>query len=342
MNALTKVIVGAAVVGLAGGGWLAAKVVYLDPAAALTKEAAALRDRVAAFDAASKGARENKIALRDLASTMLGGDQVVVEHRLRGLLSELAESCGLGEIVVTHGKPRPQDNPAQERGSEVNRTLRRLLADRQDFAVVQARVQGDGTLEQVSRLLAAVRAQPWIHRVEGVGLAPKGRDRRVYELRVDLATVFAPDLVAADAEAPVLTAASDRDLSLVSGLVAREPFRLAEPVAVAETPPPPLPPAAPKPKPGPPYDKWRVTGVLETRGPSGVSVEVMLARSDTGEFRTLVPGDSVLGAQLEGAAGEAARFVVDGRRVLVRTGQSLAQGEPAESVHSEAPPPPHG
>lgn len=331
----------AAVVGiavLAAAVWLAAETFYLKEHRVLADERAELVRATAAFADASRGSRDTRVALRDLASTMLGRERTVVEHRLRGLLSELAERESLTGVVVSHGRPRVAQNPAGERGSGVARGFRRLLGDSQDFAVVDARLQGIGSLEQCLRTLAASRAQPWIHRVEGFSISPKGKDRAVYEVKIDLATLFAPDLVPEDAEAPTLHASSEADTALVSRLAARDPFTLVDPVVAAAPPPPPAPTPKPdpKPEPGPPYDKWRVVGVLQIAGGPGAAdaVEVMLARIDTAESRTLKPGDAVLGATLESASGETAVFLLDGERVAVRTGETLAQARPAEEVHS--------
>lgn len=330
-------------VALAAGGWFLTDLFYLRQHSEIQKTADRLTRETEAFKAASEGSRESRVALREFAGTMLGAEQVLVEHRLRDLLSALAQNEGLKEVVVSHGKPRVADNPAQGRGSGVNRALRRALSKQRDFAVVQARVQGLGSLEQVLRTLAAIRGQPWIHRVEGFTITPKGRELLNYELKADLATLYAPDLVSADAEPPVLHSPDASSLSRIMAMVERDPFRLATPVVVAPPSPPTRPPPpTDAPPPRLPYDKWRVTGVLEKLGPGGATVQVMLARVDTGELRTLKAGDELLGVTLESASGESALFVLDGRRVVVRTGQTLAQAEPAESVHSGSPPHPHG
>ncbi|MBZ0172922.1 MAG: hypothetical protein K8E66_11115 [Phycisphaerales bacterium] len=337
---IIAVIVGT---GLIGGGWYLADLFYLREHSRISGQALELTRRTEGFKAASEGSRESRVALREIARTMLGAEQVLVEHRLRDLLSELAQTERLRDVVVSHGKPRVADNPAQGRGSGVSRALRRVLAQQQDFAVVHARVQGAGSLEQVLRTLAAIRGQPWIHRVEGFTITPTGRERMLYELKVDVATIYAPDLIASESEPPVLHGPDTGALSRVATLVERDPFRLATPVVVvppalpSHTPPPTQTPTA-----GLPYDKWRVTGVLETLDPGGILVQVMLARIDTGELRTMRSGDVLLGAVLESASGESAHFVLDGRRVVVRTGQTLAQAQPAESVHSGSPPHPHG
>lgn len=332
-----KILLGVSGVVVAVMAWTGVDRVYLKPSSAIRAEAEALRERTDWFESSAQGVRETRLALREIASTMLGREPMIVEHRLRGLLSDLAAAEGLGEVVVTHGRPRGVENPAQDRGSGLSRGLRRLLGERPDFAVVQARLKGEGTLEQTLRTLASVRAQPWAHRIEGFSISPKGRERRVFELKVDLATVFAGDLATDSAEEPALVGADDSALVLVQRLVAREPFRLADPAASA---PPVSPPPAPvqRPAPAPPYDRWRVTGVLETRDGADIVVEVLLARTDTGELRTLRVGEGVLDASLVEASGETAVFELEGKKIAIRTGQTLAQGVAAESVHSEVKP----
>jgi len=322
---------------LAAGVWYATELLYLREHREINDRRAHFEERTVAFTAASKGVRDARIALRDMAGTMLGHERTVVEHRLRTLLSELATREELTEGVVSHGRPKWETSPAAERGSGVNREFRRMLGDRQDFAVVSARLQGLSTLEHCLRALAAVRAQPWAHRVEGFSLTPKGRERSAYEIKIDLSTMFAPDLVAADAVPPALAEPAPGKVEAVRAVAARDPFRLAEPV-VAQAEPPPADPEPEPAAPPPPYDKWRVVGVLEyTRG-GAATVEVMLTRTDSDRSRTLVPGDSVLDARLEAAAGETAIFKKEGALLAVRTGETLAQGRPVDSVHSASRP----
>lgn len=328
------IVLGIGLVVVSAIGWQATKLFFLNDYREIKKVTGQYSSGAARFESGAKGSRETKIGLRDAAATMLGADQAVVEHRLRGMLSELAERRGLADIAVTHNRPRPAANPADDKSSKVNRQLRRLLGDQTDFGVIRGRVQGRGTLQQAVDTLAELRAQPWIHRVEGFTLVPAGRDRTTFELKVDYATIFAPDLVDPERGPPVAAAAQDADRDALAALVSRDPFRFAQPPApvVVEKPKPVRPPTAgPKP---PPYDKWRVTGVLEPLDEGGV--QVLLARTDTGETRTLEIGQVVLGATLTAAAGERAWFTKDGAAVVVLAGQTLDQAEAAESVHSQS------
>ena len=342
MNRKLLVMAGVGVAVVGGVGWFAAEKMFLREYREIRDETRAYEKQTKSFSAGAKGARAIKVGLRDAGRTMLGGEQNVVEHRLRGMVSELAERNGLREIVVSHSRPRVAANPADERGSGISRSLRRRLGDQTDFAVIRGRVQGLGSLDQVVRTLADLRAQPWLHRVEGFTIEPKGKERAVFEVKADFATLFAPDLIESDGEPPVLVAASEDDVRELGAIAARAPFRFADPVPTPEpveivkkpekaTPPPP---------PAPPYDKWRVTGVMELleRAPGGESggVEVFLARVDTGETQVLRVGQSVLGATLRKASGERAWFEKDGALLVVRAGETLAQARPSESVHSDA------
>ncbi|USN98215.1 MAG: hypothetical protein H6810_08485 [Phycisphaeraceae bacterium] len=342
MRTKTLVISVVAAAALGGLGWTLTDRFYLREHDKIRQQSADLERVTEAFEAASKGLRDAKVALNDFAGTMLGSEQMVVEHRLRTLLSEMAEREGLSEIVVSNTRPRTEDSPAQGRGSGVNRTLRQMLGHQQDFEVMRARVQGTGTLDQVLATLAAAQGQPWIHRIEGFTIVPKGHEHPVYELKVDLATIYAPDLVDPAQADPLLESPSPAASARLASVIERAPFTLATPpvdtppqppVRIVNTPPPP---------PAPPYDKWRITGVLETLESGGSQVQVLLARTDTGELRTMRPGDALLGAKLESAGGESAHFTLDGRRVVVRAGQTLAQAATEESVNSESPPHPHG
>lgn len=342
MNTKALVISGVVVVVVGSVGYWLADTLFLQEYRKISADTATLRSRAESFTRTAKGTRDLKIGLRDFSATTLGSEQNIVEHRLRGMLSELAEQNGLSEVVVTHGRPRVEGNPADDRSAKLPRSVRQKLGQQVDFAVVRGRVQGIGTLEQVMSMLASMRAQAWVHRVDGFTLAPKGRDGGAFELKVDYATVFAPDLSEPDAGAPAIASASASDVAALGRVVSRAPFRFAEPVVVVEAPKPapvevPVV-VTPPPPPPPPYDKWRVTGVLETVAGSGggPSVEVLLVHTDTGEARTLVVGQGVLGATLTGAAGEYAWFEKDGAAVVVLAGETLDAARPAESVHSES------
>ncbi len=336
---VTTILIGG-VAGLAvlgGGGAWAFRSVFWKDYSAVVSETADLERRAEAFESGMKGSRAIKVGLRDAGETMLGSQQAVVEHRLRGMLSEIGERNGLQEVVVTHGRPRAVSSPADERGSGISRGFRRLLGDRSDFAVVRGRVQGLGSLEDAVRTLADLRAQPWVHRVEGFTITPKGREGEIFELKADYATIFAPELVEGDRDAPALASPARADVEALAAVVSRAPFRFAE--APVEAPPPPPPPVVvksdPPAPPPPPYDRWRVTGVLESLEGEG-GVEVMLYRTDTGETLNLRVGQSVLGATLRKADGERAWFEKDGMLVVLRAGETLDRARPAESVHSDA------
>lgn len=327
------IALGIGLVVVAAVGWRATRMLFLDEYRGITKEIGQYESNAASFLAGAKGSRDTKIGLRDAADTMLGSDQAVVEHRLRGMLSELAERHSLADIAVTHSRPRPAANPADDRASKVNRSLRRRLGDQTDFAVIRGRLQGTGSLERVVETLADLRAQPWVHRLDGFTIAPANRDRTIFELKADYATMFAPDLVDPDRGPPAIGSPVEADLDALAVLVERAPFRYAEPPAVIVEKPTPPPVAKPGPAP-PPYDKWRVTGILEPLEEGGV--QVLLARTDSGETRTLEIGQIVLGATLTGAAGEQAWFTKDGAAVVVLAGQTLDQAVAAESVHSQS------
>lgn len=205
MNVRVLVIAGIGVLAVGGIGWFLADRLILREYREIVSQTEKYEADLAAAERGAAGSRDIKLGLRDAARTMLGAEQNVVEHRLRTLLSELSDKHGLEGVVVTHGRPRAAGNPADDRSSGVSRGLRRRLGERPDFAVVRGRVQGVGTLDEVVRTLAALRAQPWIHRVEGFSIEPEGKDREVFGLKADFATIFAPDLVSeyVDADAPL-------------------------------------------------------------------------------------------------------------------------------------------
>ncbi len=267
---------------------------------------------------AMSGARDR---LRSVGATMLAGDRDLLEHRLRAGLSELATEAGLAEVVVTSTPPRGVENPAARvRMTGGFAQLRQRLRARPDFYVVRGRVQGVGSLEAALRALAALEAQAWVHRVEGVTMRPSGQGRERVEFKADYAVAMAPDLAPqeATAETPELAPIDEETGAAIAALgqrgLFRVPPRAPEPAPVVVKAPEP----APKPAP-PPYQDWRLAGVM-----GGSRSEAVLVHTGNGRSRVLGAGDSVLGAVFEEGEGERAVFRIGDARYEVFLGKSLA------------------
>ncbi len=333
-----KLIVGiVAALVVAGGGWYAADRVYLSPAAEKRAELATLRGDVDALSEALIRGERVRERWGAITSRMLASSNQEVEHLVRTLVSRAAEEAGLRDVVLSHGEPRVETNPATDRRSRLSKRLRDAIDDGPGFRVLRGTVRGSGSIEEVVRALALLEAQPWMHRIESVRVEPSGRDRKVLGLTVAFATMFAPGarVESPAADGPLVEPGGERLASLMK-MVGSNPF-------VAPPPPPPAPepepvrvvdkPTAPPAPPPPPYDRWRVAGVVETSGGAGegagARVEVLMVRSDTGESRVLTPGEGVVGFTLESVEGESAVFAGLGQRWMVGVGQTLAARAPA-------------
>jgi len=255
--------------------------------------------------------------LARVAASTLGRSEDAVRHRFRTLLGQVAETAGLGQIVVNDARPKPVGSPAAaHRVREFDKKARALA----DFVLLRGEIKATGPYERCLRLIAMLDAQRWIHRVEGFTLRPaSARDRSTFEVRAQVATIYLPDVEPAPIEDDPGVVVAEVDESTWSPLVERNLFVEPVPVAGASTTNPAPPPVAV----GPPYAQWRLAGV--TVGPEGARAVVVGA--GTGTDATLAPGQRIeaIGAAFIRGAGEWAIFEIDGRRVRLRIGQSFAQ-----------------
>ncbi len=275
-----------------------------------------------------------KIELRSFGATLLSREFDQTEHRLRTALQDIGKQVGLGNVRVSSSSPKPVRTPLAE--SRLRGRMLRSLADARDFAVVRGSFTGVGTLEQVATSLAFLQSQPWLHRIERVSIEPRGRERQAFEIDVGFAVAFAPDLCPKDAPDPTIVTPEEGVLEIARAFAARNVF---VPPPPPPTPPPdvdPTPDTTPPPPPlpaQPPYDRWKVTGLIERRiAGETTSVEAWVLNLDSGERRELVPGDEVLGVTLVWVVGECGVFEFEGNRVVIHQGQTLADRVPADSV----------
>ena len=180
---------------------------------------------------------------------------------------------------------------------------------------------GEGSIEQVLRLLGWIDADPWIKRIIQFRLNPNADGTRI-KVNLKLTTLFLPGRTPEDPPAP-----GELDLARINGLVALNPFRIPPPPAPPEVKPEPTPEPAPvvaqKPPPvGFPYENWVLTGVAV--GPDGP--EAWLRNTQNTKRRTMRPGGSIGDAVLVDIEGEIARFTLGDETLKVRIGRSLATG----------------
>ncbi|MCA9272677.1 MAG: hypothetical protein KDA31_06500 [Phycisphaerales bacterium] len=260
-----------------------------------------------------------KTQLASIEATTLGPTGELAEHRLRSLLTDLCGQGGLQEFVIACREPKAVGNPAaDENPVEFNREMRRQA----DFLAIETTVTGRGSLDACMHTVALLEAQPWLHRVSGVSIQPRGKERTEFDLSAQVVTIVMPDL-ATDATGETAQVVPV-DQSQWAAVTSRNPFIAVPPppepvVEVAQQ----APPAPPKPKPKP-LDDWVVTGVMRTSGGG----EAILSNRKTGESRVLLPGGEVMGMKVSSIlVGEIVMMEGEsGYRVAL--GRSLAEREP--------------
>lgn len=305
------------------------RAVYAGPREELLQTLEDTRAQTESMDAElAKRARE-KNELEALSAGVLGGSQDLAEHAMREALLALGAKAGLSDVLVTTGTLRRATSPYLEARRGTSSTVRRLLRDRVDFAVLSATLTASGDWQQTLAALALLESQPWIARQPSLRLEPANESRTRFELRVVVEALHAADL-AREAGVPAVVEASEAARARAVRLGGVDLFRVPPP----PPPPPPPPKEEPKPEPvvqkppppppPPPYDRWRVTAVIDgSRG-----VEVIVTNLDGRGSRTLVVGESVLDARLMGAEAERAAFEIDGSAYEVALGMTLAQRTP--------------
>jgi hypothetical protein len=301
--------------------------VYEKPRRKIMAQITAVRVDAARFEEALLDEFGAERSMREFAAKTLGGPQDVVDHRFRTLLTRVAGESGLERVVVDQGQPVAQRNPAL---SSLPSAVRSRVRSTPDFFVIRGSLRGEGGLEQVLRTLAQVREQTWVHRVEGFAIRPTPRNPDRFTLRVEVATAYAPDLVAKldNEPSPSVTPGRIESEQAWRGVLAKNVFREPPPPPAPEAPSQPVvtvaaatpeQPPAPPPVVAPPYDEWRLTGIVK----SSRGVEAMLVNSRSNERLTVLSGGAVLNAKLLEAGGERALFEIDGQKFEVMVGQTL-------------------
>lgn len=321
----------ATLVAVVVGSWYAYRTVYASKRDALLASMDSTRSSIATLERQLKGQFEVADRSKAVTSTTLGTRLDEVSARFRDGLSRLAETAGLTGVIVDHGEPQEIKSPLLVAKS-VPSALKASLRASSDFGVLRGTVRGTGTVEQALAALAAMEAQPWIHRVEGFTLTPAavGKGPNRCEIRIEAATLLAPRLRQGKTVELAMAPTPDRATAMVQEIAGRKVFAKAlanrettPPVVTVATPGGPQTPA-PAAQPFAPYEEWRLTGIFSGRaGP-----EAFLVNSRSGERRTVQRGGTVLDAVLIDAAGERALFEIAGRRFEVFNGQPLSARKP--------------
>jgi hypothetical protein len=303
--------------------------VYTAPREAVQKEIDATQGNISGFESLLKGEFDLRKRAKQIGSTTLASQLDILEHRFRSGLSRIGEQEGLAGVVVDDGQPTDQLNPLLSvRG--VPSVMKTAMRKSPDFQLVRGSLKGVGTLEQVLKAEAVVEAQPWVHRIEGFSIRPQGPGRDKFELRLDVATIFAT--------APEFMSKSETDAPQVAsvGPDAEPMWRAVAMKNVFKKPSP----AGPRPvdiahapdggQPGAPaqvfapYEDWKLTGVMSgSHGP-----EAFFKNVKTGAELTVERGGQVLDAVLVEGAGEEIVVEIGGKRFVLSNGQTLAARRP--------------
>ncbi len=304
MNRPARAILAAGAIGAAG--WLA-----WSPASAYVKDRRELlgqigdaRSAVERFRRAGDERPAVEARLRGYAARTLGRELETADHELRSRLNRVGEDLGLEALSVSTGRARNLESPARS-------VFRGGLREEIDAVEMEASIAGQGSLEQVLRLVHRVQSLPWLKRVDEVRLQPRDQGRR-FAVTVRMRTLFlpghAPDAVAEPLDDPA-------SFAPYQALLARSPFEVP-----AKPAPPPAPPApGDAGKPSFPYSRWVLTGVAE--GPGGA--EVWLRDTESGETRSVAVGSGFHELVLVSARGEACVFRSGDAAFTVTVGDRL-------------------
>ncbi len=260
-----------------------------------------------------------KQQLSEIEATTLGPTGELAEHRMRTLLTDLCGQGGLKEFVIACREPKAVGNPAaDEIPAEFNREMRRQA----DFLAIETSVTGRGSLDSCLHTVALLESQPWLHRVSGVSIQPRGKERTEFDLSAQVVTILMPDLATDEtgASAQVVSA----DPSMWAAVTSRNPFIVAPPlpeprVEVAQAAPPAQPKSQPK-----PLGDWVVTGVMRTTDGG----EAILSNRKTGESRVLMPGGEMMGMKVSSILVDEIVMLEGESGYRVALGRSLAEREP--------------
>jgi hypothetical protein len=306
-------------------GTAAYKVGYASPRDARVKKLQAAKSDNASYEAwLARRTQVNK-GLESVAATTLGASSDEVEARFRSGLNSIAAACGLANIAVNSTKPEPVFNPGGKTRGLSETGLKSALAKQVDFSVMRGDVSGVGSLPQVLRAIAAVKAQPWAHRIESFSIRPEGKERERFSLKLNVATIILPPALAPKTESkdvPVLALAEGAE-SAWARFVAKNIFREPPPAPATPQPAVAAAPAAPAPA-RPAFEDWKLTGVVQSR----LGIEAFLVNVKTNQHLSLPTGSAVSEAKFVEGEGERAVFEIGGEKFEISNGQTLEQRRP--------------
>jgi hypothetical protein len=322
-------LVGLALV--AGIGYWGFHTMYAGPRRELEEQISQASANVAAMKKTLKG----EVALGDrskaLRAATLSGKEDELLHRFRTGMANLGEQCLRKEkVVFDHGQPQTTASPLLSTKG-IPTVLKQIIRKTPDIQTVRGTLKGTGSLEDVLRVIALAQSQSWIHRVDGFSIKPIG-DRSEFELKLDVATLYLPDLPGVDGPIPTIVQPPAELEPMWNAVASKNVFKAPpapapgvepqRPVDVAAAPP--TGPATPPPQVFAPYDDWKLTGVVVR----GEATEAFFMNTRTGAKVTVEQGGQVLDAVFVDGQGEHAFIEIAGKRFQVSNGQTLASRKP--------------
>jgi hypothetical protein len=315
---------------MAGIGYWGFHTMYAAPRRDLQEQINQARGNIAAMNKTLNGEFSLRDRAKALRTATLGGKEDQVEHRFRTGLSRIGEQEGLVKVVVDNGQPQATASPLLSTKG-IPTSLKQNIRKQPDLQTIRGTLKGTGTLEQVLKVVAVAQSQSWLHRVDGFSIKPIG-DRNQFELKLEVATLFLPDLPGGDGPEPAIVQPpaelEPMWLSVASKNVFKAPPAPApgsepvRPVEIAGAPP--EGPANPPPQVFAPYDDWKLTGVVVR----GRGAEAFFMNTRTGAKVTVEQGGQVLDAVFVDGRGESAFIEIGGKRFEVSNGQTLAARKP--------------
>ena len=263
-------------------------------------------------------------SLQSYVDRTLGSDLDASDGALRSRLNRIGEELRLADLSVKTERAALRLSPAKSQFSA--KGSQKVLRDEPDFMELPATISGEGTPEQVMRLVYRIQREPWIKRIEAVRFEQAKAGERL-RASVKLTTLFLPGKKAksdprlSEEERVAVEQAFERYRAMASANPFRVPVPVkvdAQPSAVAQAPP------VQPPQLGFPYDQWQLTGLVE--GPAGV--EAWVRNPTTGERRELQVGQVIGEIAFLGAAGDVAEFSLGQDRFRVALGTALSSRSP--------------
>jgi hypothetical protein len=266
-------------------------------------------------------------AIQSFVDRTLGGDLDASDSALRSRLNRIGEELRLLDLSVKTERAALRLSPAKSQFSA--KGSQKSLRDEPDFMELPATITGEGTVDQVMRLVHRIQSEPWIKRLDAVRLDQSKGGERV-RVTVKLTTLFLPnrkpkaDPRLSDEERVAVEQSFERYRAMANA----NPFRVPQPAkvepvtTVAQVPPTPPPP----PQLGFPYDQWQLTGLVN--GPGGM--EAWVRNPTTGERRELQVGHVIGEIAFVGANGDIAEFSLGQQHFRIQLGTPLSSRSPLQ------------